>query len=225
MASKSSTPFQALLILAAATVAFPAPAQERPTEPAAQSQSTPSAKAPRPVRFAVQGLSSGLQVRVVPKPERAPEGASTASCAEDCILELQKGSYTVIASRGDDHRAKDVELRSSQVLMLGKSDGISRTVGTVMGITGIVVGALGALVAGAVLAAPDYPPESDEAPPGRGGVFAMGVLGIAAGTGLAVLGFSFAAANRAPSMDLEQMAKARLPARGPVAGVSVGGTF
>jgi hypothetical protein len=177
------------------------------------------------VSFAIQGLSAGLQVRVVPKPERAPQSASPASCTEDCVLELQKGSYTVIASRGDDHREKDVELRSSQVLILGRSDGTSRTFGTVMGITGIVVGALGAFVAGAILAAPADPPDSDEAPPGRGGVFGMGVLGLAAGTGLAILGFSFAAANRAPSMDLEQMAKAPPPARGAVAGISLSGKF
>jgi hypothetical protein len=216
---------QALLALAAATIAIPAAAQDRPTEPPAQAQGTPSADATRPVSFAIQGLSSGSQVRVVPKPERAPEGASSASCTEDCVLKLQKGSYTLIASRADDHRTKDVEITSSQVLILGRSDGISRTFGTAMGITGIVVGALGAFVMGAVIAAPAYPPESDEAPPGRGGVFGMGVLGLAAGTGLAILGFSFAAANRAPSMDLEQMAKARPPASGAVAGISLSGKF
>src|SRR5687767_6458456 len=93
----------ALLILATATTAIPTAAQERPPQPPAQVESTPSAGATRPVRFAIQGLSSGLQVRVVPKPERAPEGASTASCTEDCVLKLQKGSYTLIASRADDH--------------------------------------------------------------------------------------------------------------------------
>jgi hypothetical protein len=216
---------QALLVFAMTTAAIPATAQERPPEPPAEAQRTPSTNASRPVRFAIQGLSSGLQVRVVPKPEGAPESASTASCAEDCVLKLLKGSYTLIASRGDDHRTKEVELTSSQVLILGRSDGISRTFGTVIGITGLVVGALGAFVAGAVLAAPADPPGSDEAPPGRGGVFAMGILGLAAGTGLAVVGFSFAAANRAPSMDLEQMAKARPPASGAVGGISLSGKF
>lgn len=139
------------------------------------------------------------------------------------MLKLQEGSYTVIASRGDEHRAKDVELRSSQVLILGSSDG-SRTFGTVMGITGIVVGSLGALLAGAVIAAPDQGPGSEDSS-GRMGVLGMGVLGIAAGTGIAVLGFSFAAANRAPSMDLEQMAKAPPPARGAVTGISLSGKF
>jgi hypothetical protein len=225
MAIASWARLQALLALAAATIAIPAAAQERPREPPAEAQRTPSADATRPVRFAIQGLTPGLQVCVVPQPERAPEIASSASCTEDCVLKLQKGAYTLIASRGDDQRTKDVELRSSQVLILGRSDGISRTFGTVMGITGIVVGALGAFVAGAVLAAPAYAPEDDEAPPGRAGVFGMGLLGLAAGTGLAIVGFSFAAANRAPSMDLEQMAKARPPASGAVAGISLSGKF
>ena len=108
---------------------------------------------------------------------------------------------------------------------MGEWDGTVRTAGTVMGITGIAAGAIGAFLIVAVLAAPPYPPGSDEAPPGRGGVLGMGVIGLAAGAGLAIGGFSLAAANRAPSMDLQRMPTTRPPAGGAGAGISVSGNF
>jgi hypothetical protein len=175
------------------------------------------------VRLAIDGLSPGSEVRVVAKSEQVPERTEAASCSQDCELKLPKGTYMLIASRGDEHRTREVELTSSQVLTVGLWDGGARTAGTVLGITGVIVGAIGAFLSVAALAAPAYPPGSDEASPGRGGVFAMGLLGVAAGTGIAFAGFSLAAANRAPSMDLERMPMSRTPAAG--ANISLSGKF
>jgi hypothetical protein len=177
------------------------------------------------VRFAIDGLDPGVEVRVVSRSERAPEGTRAASCTQDCELKLQKGAYTLVASRGDEQRTKEVELTSSQILKVGEWDGAVRTMGTVMGITGIVIGAIGAFVTVGVLATPSPGPGDDEAAPGRAGVFMMGLAGLAAGTGLAVGGFSLAAENRAPSMDLQRMPMTRPPAGGAGAGVSLSGKF
>jgi hypothetical protein len=177
------------------------------------------------VRFAIDELDPGLEVRVVPRSERVPEATGVASCTQDCELKLQKGTYTLIAIRGDEHNTQEVELTSSQVLRVGKMDGVARTMGTAMGITGIIVGALGAFVAVAVLAKPPPPPDSDEVSPGRAGVFWMGIAGVAAGTGLAIGGFSLAAANHAPSMDLRPMPFTRPPPGGAGAHISLSGKF
>jgi hypothetical protein len=177
------------------------------------------------VRFAIEGLDPGIEVRVVSKSERVPEGARAATCTQDCELKLQEGMYTLVATRGDEQRTEEVELTSSQVLRVGKLDGVARTAGTVMGITGIILGALGAFVTVAVLAAPPYPSGSDEQSPGRAGVFMVGLAGLAAGTGLAIGGFSLAAANHAPSMDLRPMPFTRPPPGGAGAHISLSGKF
>jgi hypothetical protein len=88
------------------------------------------------VKLAIDGLAPGLQVRVVPRSERLPEGARAAACTEDCELELPKGTYTLVASRGDDHRTEEIELTSPQLLRVGQWDGKIRTTGIAMGLPG-----------------------------------------------------------------------------------------
>jgi hypothetical protein len=221
-----STRRQSLLLLAAATAAIPAAAQERTPELRGEAQGTPSAGATRPVRLAIDGLTPGLQVRVEPRSERVPEGAAKAAvCAEDCELELQKGTYTLIASRGDEHRTKEVELTSSQLLRVGQWDGVARTTGIVMGITGLIVGAIGAFITVGSFVAPSPGPDDEDLDNTGTKVLFAGMAGLAAGTGLAIGGFSLAAGNRAPSMDLERMPTSRPPAPGAGAGISLGGKF
>jgi hypothetical protein len=201
-------------------------AQQRVSEPPAEAQATPSAGATHPVKFAIDGLSPGLQVRIVPGSERGPDGAAKPTvCTEDCELELQKGTYTLIASRGDEHRTKEIALTSSQILKVGQWDGVARTTGIVMGITGILVGAVGAFITVGSYLTPSPGPD-DEDLDNTGTVVALaGMAGLAVGTGLAIGGFSLAAANRAPSMDLERMPTTRLPAPGAGAGISLSGKF
>ncbi|HMI86598.1 MAG TPA: hypothetical protein VK550_21040 [Polyangiaceae bacterium] len=177
------------------------------------------------MRFAIDGLRPGLQVRVVPRSERAPEGVSPTSCTQDCELKLQKGAYTLIASRGDDHRTKDVELTSSQMLRVGKLDGVARAAGTVMGITGIIVGAIGAFITVAYVASPPLGPDDEDLGNSRAVVLWAGIAGLAVGTGLTIGGFSLAAGNRAPSMSLFPMPTTRPPAAGAGAAISLTGKF
>ena len=230
---------QAHLVLAAATAAIPAAAQERapeppgeaqaappgsqqrPSEPPAEAQGTPLTDATRQVRLAIDGLSPGLQVRVVSRSEHAPEGARAASCTQDCELELPKGAYTLIASRGDEHRTKEVELTSPQVLRAGKLDGVARTAGTVMGITGIIVGASGAVITVASFVRPSPGPDDEDLDNSGAVVAVAGVAGFAGGIGLAIGGFSLAAGNRAPSMSLFPMPTTRPPAGGAGTGISL----
>jgi hypothetical protein len=224
MAITSSTRHrQALLVLAAATAAIPAAAEEQPAGPRGEARSARPAITD-PVRLAIGGLKSGQQVRVVWRPERVSEWAVAASCTEDCELKLKKGAYTLIASRGDDHRSKQVELTSSQILKMGQWDGGIRAFGTVMGITGIVVGAMGAFITVASIVSPSPGPDDEDLDNSGTLVALLGVAGLAAGTGLMIGGFSLAAKNRAPSMDLERMPTTHPPAGG-AAGISLSGKF
>ena len=220
MAIISSTHFQALIVLSAMTAAVPALAEERPAEPPAGTHDAPSAQATPPLRLAFDGISPGSEVRVVSKSEGAP---ATASCSQDCELKLQKGEYTVIAIRGEYQRTKEVDLSSSQVVKVGAWDGAVRTTGTVVGITGVVVGALGVLATVAMYMRRPDPPDSDPAP-GHTAAGALPVVGMILGSVLAFGGFSLAASNRAPSMDLQRM-PTTYPPPSTGAGISLGGKF
>jgi hypothetical protein len=232
-----------LVVLAAATAAIPAAADERPPEPSggargapttaqersseaqAKTQATPSAHATPPLRFAIDDVDPGLEVRVVPRSERVSQGTGVASCTQDCELKLQKGAYTLIAIRGDEQNTQEVDLTSSQVLRVGKMDGVARTMGTAMGITGIVVGALGAFVTVAMIAAPPPAPDGDEDTQAKMGVFFLGLGGLVVGTGLAIGGFAIAASNHAPSIDLRPMPMSRPPAGAAGANISLSRQF
>ena len=216
---------QALLVVAGAITAIPAAAQERPPEPPGGAHGTPSTEATRPVRFAIDGLTPGLQVRVVSKSDGVRERASAGSCTQDCELELPKGAYTLIASRGDEHRTKEVELTWSQILKVGTWDGKARTTGIALGITGIIVGAIGAFITVVSIAYPGPGGDHEDLGNTRATVVFAGVVGLAGGTLLTFGGFSLVAANRAPSMELERMPMTRPPARGAGAGISLTGKF
>ena len=214
---------QALVVLGAMTAAIPAAAQQQPSEPAAQAQGTHPPGATRALRLAIEGLTAGLQVRVLSRSKWPREGFSSASCSQDCELKLQEGAYTLMASRGDDQRTKDIELTSSQVLKVGEWDGRVRTFGTMMGITGIVVGTLSTVVSVAMARSsrtswgPDA--SSDSTPT----LLLLAPLGILVGMGLTIGGFSLAAANQAPSMDLVRMPMTYPPPGSPAAGLSLSG--
>jgi hypothetical protein len=216
---------QALLVLAAVTAAIPAAAQERSAEPPEEAHAATSADVARPVRLAIHGLTPGAEVRVVPKSDRLPEGTGVASCTQDGELELQKGTYTLIAIRGAERNTQEVELTSSQVVRIGETHGVARTMGIAMGITGVILGALGGFVTVAILAAPAPPPDSDEDTQAKMGVFMLGLAGLAAGTGLAIGGFALAAANHAPSIDLRPMPLSRPPPGRAGANISLSGKF
>ena len=187
------------------TAAIPAAAQQQPSEPAAQTEGTPPTVAAGPLRLAIEGLTPGLQVRVLSRAEQSPEPSSGASCSQDCELELQEGAYTLMASRGDYQRTKDVELTSSQVLKVGEWDGAVRTFGTMMGITGIVVGTLSTLVTVAMAGSSGTGSGANASTDSTPGILLLAPVGILVGLGFTIGGFSLAAANRAPSMDLVRM--------------------
>jgi hypothetical protein len=75
-----------LVVLVAATAALPAAAEEGPSEAKAKAHAAPSTDETRQVRFAVDELDPGLEVRVVPRAQHVPEGAGVASCTQDCEL-------------------------------------------------------------------------------------------------------------------------------------------
>jgi hypothetical protein len=222
---------QALIVLATTATAIPAGAEEQTPVPAAE---PPAAAAPahlakplRPVRLAIDGIPDGVQVRVVTRTEDDTEaGRDAATCTQDCELSLPKGSYTLVASRGAEQRAKEVDLTSSQVATVGRWDHAGRTMGTVLGVTGIVVGALGALITGAFLAEPAPPPGGDEDTEAKMTVLWLGILGLAGGTGMAIGGFSMVSSNRAPSLEVDRMPASRpSPPPSAATGLSLGGKF
>jgi hypothetical protein len=129
----------------------------------------------------------------------------------------------LIASRGDDRRTKEVELTSSQILKVGEWDGAVRTMGTVMAIAGIIVGAMGAYITVGYFAAPSG--RGEELDASRTMLLFAGFAGLGAGAGLTLGGFSLTAANRAPSMDLHRMPSTHPPARATDAHISLSGKF
>jgi hypothetical protein len=75
------------------------------------------------------------------------------------------------------------------------------------------------------LATPPPGPEDEDLDNSGAIIGLAGVAGLVGGTGLAIGGFSLAAANRAPSMELQRMPTTRPPPRGAGAGISLGGKF
>jgi hypothetical protein len=216
----------ALVVVGAIAAPIPAAAQQPSSEPAAQAQGTSRTVATRPLRLAIKGLTPGSEVRVVSRSVETP-GASqpAASCSQDCELELQKGEYTLIASRGDDQRTKEVELTSSQILKVGEWDGRVRTFGTILGITGIVVGTLSTLVTVAMAMSSGGSAGGDASTDSTPGILLIAPAGIVVGLGLTIGGFSLAAANRAPSMGLDRMPMTYPPPGSPAACLSWSGQF
>ena len=200
---------QGLVLLAAVTWAIPAAAQERRPDPALESRDARPAEASAPwARLVIQGAANDLEVRVLPKDARlAAEGAQLA-CSRDCELKLRTGPYTLIASQGERLSMQGIELTDPLRLKVREPNAALSTVGTILGITGIAIASLGAFVTVASLVAqprgggPDAYGEDTSA---RMGVMLLGIVGLAAGTGLGFGGFSLAAANRVPSMEVERL--------------------
>jgi hypothetical protein len=216
---------QILTMLAAVTVTFSAAAQERTPEPPLKSRDAKTAEssAPAPaVDLKIEGIRNGLQIRVQPKEEgRAPEGATT-SCKEDCVLKLPAGSYTLIASQVEPQETV-MDLGAPPRLTMGEPDAGRHRLGTALGFGGILAAAMGSYLAIGALAARDG--TSGEFPSGLNGFFFAGLAGIGVGAGLAIGGFSLAAANRAAPMAVERMPTV-VQRRGPTdMGVSLTGTF
>ena len=220
---------QVLVLLATVAWAIPVAAQERRPEPPSESRDARPAEASAPwARLVIQGAANGLEVRVLPKDARlSPEGAQLA-CSQDCELKLRTGAYTLIASQGERLSTQGIELTDPLRLKVSEPNTALGIVGTVLGITGIAIASLGAFVTVASLAVPNGGGGADsygEDSAARMQVLLLGLVGLAAGTGLGFGGFSLAAANRVPSMEVE-----RLPAvgqsRGPArVGVSFIGRF
>jgi hypothetical protein len=95
-----------------------------------------------------------------------------------------------------------------------------------LGITGIVIGALGGFMTVASVASSDAagPDSSTDDGAARAGIFFLGLVGLFGGSGLALGGFSLAANNRSPSMDLQPM-PSMAPSPAARAGISFGGKF
>lgn len=212
-------PCRALILLTAMAIASPAAAED----PAPSL----SPKASRPVRLAIDGINEGVLVRVVTRPERDSEaGKDAATCTHDCELHLPKGSYTLVATRGAEQRTKEVDLTSAQVATVGRWDHAGRTMGTVLGVTGIVVGALGAFIMVGFFAQPALSPDADEDTEAKISLLGLGLLGVAGGTGLAIGGFSMASSNRAPSLEVDRMPSSRpAPPPSTATGLSLSGKF
>jgi hypothetical protein len=222
---------QALILFATTAIALPAAAEEQTPVPAVEAKAAaappPLAKTLTPVRLAIDGIPDGVQVRVVTRPEDDTQaGQDAAACTHDCELNLPKGSYTLVASRGAEQRTKEVDLTSSQVATVGRWDHAGRTMGTVLVVTGIAAGALGALITGAFVAEPAPPPGGDEDTAAKMTVLWLGVLGLAGGTGMVIGGFSMVSSNRAPSLEIDRMPSSRLsPPPSAATGLSLGGRF
>jgi hypothetical protein len=215
-----------LVMLAAVTAAIPAAAEEQTPEPPLLSQGAKPAEASAPpVNLVIHGLSNGLQVRVLSNERLAAESASATACIQDCELKLPTGAYTLVASQGERQRTQDIALSAPLLLTVSEPNGALRDVGTVLGIAGIVIAAVGTFVTVGSLLAPSYQPGDDEVAGGRIAVFYGGLAGVAVGSGLIAGGFSLHAANLAPSMEVDRMATTGQP-RGPTgASVSLRGSF
>jgi hypothetical protein len=192
---------QVFTLLAAVTVAFPGAAQERSPEPPPRERAKPAEVTTPPVTLTIHGISSDLEVRVLSKAEgRGATGAVVASCHRDCELKLPIGGYTLLASQGERQSTQDVDLAAPMSLTVSEPNVTLRGLGTGIGIGGIVFAALGAFVAVAALVTPLKGEDIDG---GRAQVFLGGVATVGIGAGLIAGGFSLAAANRAPSMEVD----------------------
>ena len=215
-----------LAMLAAVTAAIPAAAEGQAPESRLPPQGAKPAETPVPsVNLVIQGVSNGLQVRVLSNERLAVEGASATACTQDCELKLPTGAYTLVASQGERERTQDIALTAPLRLTVSEPNAALRHVGTVVGVAGIVIAAVGTFVTVGSLVAPSYQPGDDEVAGGRIAVFYGGLAAVAVGSGLIVGGFSLHAANTLPSMEVDRMVTPRQP-RGPTgAGVSLRGTF
>jgi hypothetical protein len=213
MAIRSSTRrLQVLVTLAALSAVFPAAAEEQTTEPSPASRGAkttdPSAS---PVNVVVEGVTDGVHVRVLSKDEGDAAKAQARYCTQDCELKLPTGSYTLIASRGEQQRSQDINLTAPLRLTVNEPNATLRDLGTVLGITGIVLASLGTFVTVAALTTSQSAGPNSSSDNGGLGAVMIGGFGIAAaGAGLIAGGFSLAAANRAPSIEVDPLSTPRL---------------
>ena len=224
----SARSLQALLFMTAIASATPAFAQQAPERQSEQAESEDEGEKPAEgtvpsANLAIHGISDGLQVRVLPKEDgRAVEGDGVASCTKDCELKLPVGPYRLVTSQGDQHTTKDVDLDTELSLKVSEPSGGLHGLGLGLGISGVVVAALGSLVAVSALAAPA---EAESIAGARNTVLVMGLAGAAAGSGLIVGGFSLASENGAPSLELDRSPRLERLQRPAATGISLGKTF
>jgi len=216
---------QVLVLLGTVTGAIPAAAQERRPEAPLESQDAKPAEASAPsTSLVIHGVNDGLEVRVLSKDPRLASDGAQLACSQDCELKLRTGAYTLIASQGERLSTRGIELTDPLRLKVREPNAALSTLGTILGITGIAMASLGAFVTVASLGADNGGGGADsygEDSSARMQVLLLGILGLAAGSGLGFGGFSLAAANRVPSMEVE-----RLPPAGPSPGLArVGASF
>jgi len=213
--------------MAAVGSATPALAQQAPERHPEQAESDegekPAEETVPSANLAIHGISDGLQVRVLLKEEgRAVEGEGVASCTRDCELKLPVGPYRLVTSQGENHTTKDVDLDTGLSLKVSEPSSGLNSLGVGLGISGIVVAALGSLVAVYALAAPA---QAENLSGARNTVLYSGLAGAAAGSGLIVGGFSLAAENRAPSLELDRSPRLERLQRPAATGISFTKTF
>jgi hypothetical protein len=217
---------QLLTMLAAGAVTFPAAAQERAPETPLKSRDAKTAEPapPTTVDLKIEGIRNGLQIRVLPKEEGpAPQGGTSTSCKEDCVVKLPAGSYTLIATQVERQEIPGTDVGAPPPLTMSEPDISRHRLGNALGVGGIVAAVMGSyLVIGALVARPST---HGEFLTGVNEYFYAGLAGIGVGAGLMIGGFSLAAANRAAPMAVDRMPTAA-QRRGPTEmGVSLTGTF
>jgi hypothetical protein len=215
-----------LTMLGAATVSFPAAAEEQAPEPPLKSRDAKTAGSAAPgVDLKIEGVRNGLQIRVLPKDEGpAPQGGTGTSCKEDCVVKLPAGSYTLIATQVERQEMPGTDVGAAPHLTMSEPDTAGRLrLGNALGVGGIVAAAMGSyLVIGALVARPN---SHGEFLSGTSEFFYAGLAGIGVGAGLMIGGFSLAAANRGAPMAVDRMPTA-VQRRGLTEmGVSLSGTF
>ena len=219
----SARRLRVFVLLAAVASATPALAQEAP-DPELEQEGEKRAKGSVPAtNLAIQGISDGLHVRVLSREDGpAMDGEGIASCTQDCELKLPAGPYRLVTSQGELQTTKDVELDAPLRLTVSEPSTTLHGLGVGLGIAGIVVASLGSLVAVSAVATRG---EGEELSGARNNILLSGLAGAAGGAGLIVGGFSLAAENRAPSLEVDRSPRLERLQRPAATGISLGATF
>ena len=191
----------------------------------------PTAVPPRPEptlperaehRLLVRNVGNALTVTVEPQDAALrPLGTPPLVCTAECDWEVPAGRYRVVATAGKREKKEHFDLSKPLLLRVEEPSKAARAVGLTLGLVGVGVAVWGAVATLAVLTSGGQ--MTDEAAEKW---LPVGLVPLAVGAVLIPVGFSLHGANRAPSVDFQQLANEnKVPPRATGVGLSLQGRF
>jgi hypothetical protein len=173
-------------------------------------------------RLLVRNVGKALTVTVEPQDTGLrPEGSPPLVCTESCDWRLPAGRYRIVVTAGKREKSQDFELSKPLLLRAEEPSKAGRIVGLTVGLVGVAAAAWGAFATLAILASGGQ--MTDEA---SAKWLPVGLVPLGVGAVLMPIGFSLHAANRAPAVDIQELANEdRMRPRPSGAGLSLQGRF